>query len=193
MIAAPNPHPRASRNTERIDPEGGGCLDHALLELPHVPDHVAANSVQVQNRVSDNLARAVIGDIAAAIGVMKFDALTAEEIFGNAQVFALAIAAEGNDVGMFAKEQKVGYGGKLARGNQPLLQGGGFSVADEPEVNRLAVLSWREFLTDLFCHLSGSPRREAFARQALRYLWPSLAQKQRRLPWPPTTWDGHAP
>ena len=120
-IGLPNPHARASRNTERLDPERGSCLDHALLELPHIPNHIAANSVQVQNRVSDNLAGAVIGDIAAAIGVMKFDALTAEEIFGNAQVFALAIAAEGDDVGMFAKEQKVGHGGKFARGNQPLL------------------------------------------------------------------------
>ena len=84
----PNPHARASRDAERLDAERGGGLDHGLFELPHIPDHVAANFAELQNRIADNLSRAVVGDIAAAIGVMKLDAHLREQVIRSAQILA---------------------------------------------------------------------------------------------------------
>jgi hypothetical protein len=139
-----NPHARASRNAEGTDAEAGSSLNHGLLELPHVPHNVTPNSVEVENGIADDLAGTVIGDIAAAIGRMKFDAVLAQKVLGNAQVLAFAVAAESNDVGMFAKEQEIGGRADFARSNQALLERRGFAVSDPSEIKRSTIFHGRQ-------------------------------------------------
>src|SRR5712671_5421910 len=61
--------------------EIAGCADHDFFEHTHVPDYIASNSGEVEDRVADNLARSVIGDVATAAGFVKLDALLAQHVF----------------------------------------------------------------------------------------------------------------
>jgi len=98
------PNACASGDTKSSNAESGCCLDHRLFELPHVPHHVTPDPVQVKNGIPDDLARTMVGDIAATIGVMEFHTFLTEKVFGNMQVITFAVAAQSNDVRMFAEE-----------------------------------------------------------------------------------------
>ena len=165
--ASSNPHARASRNAESANAEAGSSLNHGLLELAHVPHDVTPNSVQVENGIADDLAGTVIGDIAAAIGRVKFDAVLAQKVLGNAQVLAFAVAAEGNDVGMFAKEQEIGGRADFARSNEALLERRGFAVSDPSEIKRSTILHGRQLFMRL-APLCYYVRRNGLAGQFLR-------------------------
>ena len=57
-----------------VHAERRGGANHDFLELAHVPAHVAADLAELQDGIADDLAGAVIGDVAAAIGMMELDA-----------------------------------------------------------------------------------------------------------------------
>src|SRR6266566_2761928 len=67
------PNAGFTRFAPGFDAELGGSADHRFFEHAHVPDHVPANLGKVQDRVADDLSRAVIGDVAAAIRSMELD------------------------------------------------------------------------------------------------------------------------
>ena len=52
-------------------PKSDDRLDQHLLEIAHVAVHVAAIRLQVDDRIADELARAVIGHVAAAAGLER--------------------------------------------------------------------------------------------------------------------------
>jgi hypothetical protein len=137
-IVALNPNTGASGHAERGYAETRCCADHAFLELPHVPHNVAADSVQIENGITDDLARSMIGNIATAIRMMKFHTRLAQKVLGDVQVLAVAASAKSDDVGMFAEEQEIGRSSDLARGDEALLERGGFAVSDPAEINRFA-------------------------------------------------------
>ena len=148
MLACGGMHPDAgaSRHAEGRDAKGGGRANHGLFELAHIPADIAADFGKMQDGIADNLSRAMIGDIAAAVAGMEFDAHLPQPIAGNAQVFELAAAAEREHVGMLAQQQDVGHGSRLARGHQPLLQREGFGVADPAQVDHPADLALRSHI-----------------------------------------------
>ena len=55
-------------------PKSAKRVDNRLLHRAHVRDDVALPLAQIENRIADDLARTVIGDVAAAIGLVKCDA-----------------------------------------------------------------------------------------------------------------------
>src|SRR6266849_5869431 len=116
------------------DGEIGGGADHGLFERTDVPVDVAANAVEIEDRIADDLAGAVIGDVAAAVGFAKFDTFLTKDVFGSEKIFLAGVAAEGEDVGMFTEEEDVVDGAGLAGGDDTLLEGVGFGPGDEAEV-----------------------------------------------------------
>jgi hypothetical protein len=76
--------------------------------------------------------------------MMKFHALLAQKILGNAQVLALAVAAQSNDVGMFAEEQEIGSRAGFTRSNEALLERRGFTVSNPSEIKRAAIFHGRQ-------------------------------------------------
>jgi hypothetical protein len=89
---------------------------------------------EIENRVADNLAGAVIGDVAAAIGRLDIDVPSGEEAIGNAQMLALAVASEGDHVRMFAEEQKVGNAIRFARFDECTLEFESGDVGHESQI-----------------------------------------------------------
>ena len=88
----------------------------------HVSAHVALPLAQVQDGVAHQLAGAVIGDVAAAVGGMEGDAGAGQDLFAGQQVLHVTVAAHGDGVRMLQQQQLVGDGARLALGHQALLQ-----------------------------------------------------------------------
>ena len=67
------PDAREPLDPRRLEAEGGERLDQRLLEVAAVLLHVLAVARQVEDRVADELARAVIRRLAAAVGLDDLD------------------------------------------------------------------------------------------------------------------------
>ena len=72
--------------------------------------HVAAIGLQVEDRIADDLAGTVIGDVAAAAGLVHLDAQLGEPLVGGDDVRAAAVAldAERDDGRVLQQEQEIG-------------------------------------------------------------------------------------
>lgn len=116
------------------DAEIGGGSNHGLFEGTDVPVNVAADKTEIENGIADNLAGAVIGDIAATVGFAELDIFLAEDMFGGEKIFLAGVAAERKDVGMLAEEQDVVDGAGFAGGDEALLKGVGVGPGEEAEI-----------------------------------------------------------
>ena len=165
-----------------------------MLELANVPHDVTPDAVQVENGIAHDLAGSMIGDIAAAITVMKFDALLAEQVFGGAQILGFAVTTQGNDVGVFAEKQEIGHRADFSRGNQALLERRSSAVIQPSQLDHSAALHWRQLFiraASAALMLSEMCPRRAISPTNNGSLSPG--QRQRHLPSLPTPWDEHAP
>ncbi len=98
---------------------------------------VAPSLGQVDDGVDDDLARAVIGHVAAAIGLVQLDAAAGQLIARHAKMALLARPAEGDDWVVLEEEQ----GGILAAADaldEAQLQTEGFAVADARDAEDVA-------------------------------------------------------
>jgi hypothetical protein len=93
---------------------------------------------EIENRIPDDLPRAVIRDISAAIGWMKLDAHLAEHGIGSAQIFEAAIPAERDHMRVLAQKQDIRNGANFAGFDSAALQLARRLVADAPEINQQA-------------------------------------------------------
>ena len=124
----------------RGEAEIGGRADHGFFELRDVPADVAPMLGQIQDRIADDLAGAVVGDVATAIAGMEFHVFLREQLVRDAQIVARAVAAEGDDVRMLAEEQHVGNGAGLAGGDELALQFVRRGVGDQAVIDYQQVL-----------------------------------------------------
>ena len=85
---------------------------------------VHAIGLEVEDRIADELTRAVVGDVAATPGLEQRDAPVAQLVVGREYVLArLAhLHAEGDHRRVLQEEQGVADGAGLARGHQVGLQ-----------------------------------------------------------------------
>jgi hypothetical protein len=90
---------------------------------------------QVQNRITHQLSRAMVGDVAAPVTRVKFHMHLAEDARSGAQMFAFAVAAKGYYMRMLAEEQHVGDFVRFTRFHQRVLQVARRPVRDDPEVH----------------------------------------------------------
>ena len=63
-----------------VDAVVGRDANQHLLEIAHVAMHVAAIGLQVEDRIADDLAGAVVGDVAAAPGLVDLDAARRQRV-----------------------------------------------------------------------------------------------------------------
>ena len=84
------------------------CADQDFFQLPEMLSQVCAVPSEVQNGVPDDLARPVVGDVSAAVGVDEPDASFGEVGLGDQDVIEVSGAAEGDDGGVFEEDEGIG-------------------------------------------------------------------------------------
>jgi len=94
-----------------VDVEAGECVDDDLFEEAHVAVDAEAEAVEVEDGIGDELARAVVGDVAAAVGFGDGDA-GGEELggCGGEMLPGVLAAADGDDGRVVFEEEEVADG-----------------------------------------------------------------------------------
>jgi hypothetical protein len=98
-----------------LDPAGkdsvaGAEADQGFFHAADVVDWAEAASVgigqaaQVEDGVADELAGAVVGDVAAAVDLVDADAFAGEHFIGGEDVGAAGVAAQGEDGRVFEQQ-----------------------------------------------------------------------------------------
>jgi hypothetical protein len=87
--------------------ESPKCPDHDLFDIPEVPVQIKVVSVQVKDRVPDELALTMVRDVAAAIVHIERDAAFTEFPLAGKKVVGVAIAANGVDVPVLCQDQNI--------------------------------------------------------------------------------------
>lgn len=109
---------RAAGGVEWIDPDAGGggiaaCVDAEVeagfddgaFEESDVVVDAQPEAFEVEDGIGDELARAVVGDVAAAVSFFEGDALGLEEIGGGEQVLAGGGTSGDGDDGIVLDEE----------------------------------------------------------------------------------------
>ena len=104
---------------------------------PSRPPVGVAQAAQVEDGVADELAGAVIGDVAAAVDLVEGDAARGKQLIGGENVGAVGVAAQRKHRRMLEQQQHVADAVLLAQRDQLLLQAKGFSVGDAAEIEVL--------------------------------------------------------
>lgn len=88
-----------------VDAKVSGGLDDGLFEKAHVGVEAEVQAIEVEDGIADELARAVVGDIAAAVGFFEGDAVTCEERGRGEDVRGGTLAATDGDDGIVLDEE----------------------------------------------------------------------------------------
>lgn len=104
-----HPDTRQAWNSMPFHPKGGYGLDEGLLEIPHVSMNVTSIGSEVQDWVSDDLTRTVVGHIAASPRFPHFDSTFGQRLCRREDVGAATVAAhaDGQDVWMLDQKQQI--------------------------------------------------------------------------------------
>ena len=94
-------------------------------------------AAEIDDGVADELARAVVGDVAAAIDFMQGDAFAGEELIRGEDVGAAGVAAEGEDGRVLEENEGIGDHAGFACGDEALLEGEGLRVRDAAEGDKV--------------------------------------------------------
>ena len=94
-------------------------------------------AAQVEDGVADELAGAVVGDVAAAVDLVELDAAAGEQFVGGEDVGAGGVAAEGENGRMLEQKERVADGAGLARGDDLGLDAQAFGVGDAAELEEM--------------------------------------------------------
>ncbi len=94
-------------------------------------------AAQIDDRVADELARAMVGDIAASIDLVQFDAALLQKLVRGEDVGTAGIAAESEDWGVFKQEEGVADEILFARDDYLLLDGEAFRERDAAEMKEM--------------------------------------------------------
>src|SRR5574337_854578 len=125
--------------------------------------HVTTIIGEIENRVSYQLTRAVIGHVASALYLEKPYSQRGKRRFRYAEVSLQPGSSKGNNRRMFGKEQDIPQAVLGPKSCQPSLQGERFGVGYESKVDQAA---------SLHCHDSKRTNEGIIAR--------SVATKQSR-------------
>jgi len=120
-LALAHPNARKLRDAARLDAEIRQRVDQGLFDGPYVRAHIALPLAQVQDGVADDLSRPVVGHVAAPVRGMEGDTGAAQDLFASQKVLHVAVAAQGDGVGVLQQDKLVGDSASLAPGHQALL------------------------------------------------------------------------
>lgn len=110
---------------EAFDVESREGVDDDLFEESQVADEAQVEAVEVEDGVDDQLAWAVVGNVAAAVGFCDLDAGSLKLSVGGDQVRACPRAAADGDDGRIVLDQEEGHRRMMA------LVAGGISRRDD--------------------------------------------------------------
>ena len=124
------------------DAEVGAGADQDFLKPAHVIDCAQSltfavrrgNAPQIENGITDELARAVESDVAAAITFENLDAALSQDFGRGKDVVPLAIATESDDRRMFEQKKNVADAVFFAQIDQALLQPQAGGVIERAEL-----------------------------------------------------------
>jgi hypothetical protein len=133
-LCATHPDTRRSGHAITANAEAPDSIDDDLLHGADVGHDVPLPFPQVKDRISDNLAGTVIGDIAATVRLMERNTRTPEDILAREQVLHLTVPAKGDDVRVFQQQKLIRYFTSFPLLEQPALELQRFSVADSSEL-----------------------------------------------------------
>ena len=104
-----DPRPRQACNALGDDPEIGGCLDQDLLEIAHVPMHIASIGPQIHDRISNDLPRSMVRHVTASTGLVDLYPTSCQLISTRQDVSPPAIVSntERQDVRMLDEQQDI--------------------------------------------------------------------------------------
>src|SRR5439155_2315669 len=106
-LAVADPDAGIARQPARLNAEVGEGVDQANLEVAQVEADVRCGA-QIEDRIADQLAGTVIGDVAAAIDLEARDAARRKFRLVEKDVVAGATPADGVGVRMLEQNQRVG-------------------------------------------------------------------------------------
>src|SRR5207253_3792052 len=132
-LARWGPDADAARDSMCGDPVFGGGPDHELFDRRDILADVLAIRLQVHDRVPDDLPRAVIGDVPAAVRLEQFEAAGCEHLRRPEDVLGLRSASQRDDRRMLEQQQRIGHEALRARLHQKLLHGEPVLVFDAAE------------------------------------------------------------
>src|SRR5215213_1612968 len=118
-----DPQAGQSLDRGRLDPERRQRGDQRELEVAAVLLHVLTVTGEVEDRVADELPRAVIGRLAAAVAVYDLDF----RLFGNVELAGLGTPAERDDRRMLEQHHRIR--------NRTLRDGGGQRALQLPRLD----------------------------------------------------------
>jgi len=99
--------PEFGWNTSFPDAEFGECDDQRFFHLAQIPVQILLVPAQVHDRVADELARPVEGDVAAALRLEQLDAARREEGGRRNEILRLGAAPERDHGRMLEQEQHI--------------------------------------------------------------------------------------
>ncbi len=102
------PYSSGSGDSSSIYAEISDCVDHALFECMDILFQPHSQSLQVENRISYQLAGAVIGDVSASVDSEIFCPDSFEKSLVDQQIVCMAAFAQCVNMRMFAKQQLCG-------------------------------------------------------------------------------------
>ena len=94
-------------------------------------------AAEVEDGVADELAGAVVGDVAAAVDFVDFYGSAGEQVVGGQDVGAGGVAAEGEDGWVFEEEERVADEVGFAGGYDFGLEAEAFGVGDAAELEEV--------------------------------------------------------
>ena len=96
-------------------------------------------AAEVENGIADELAGAVVGDVAAAVDLVDFDAFGCESLVGEEDVGAGRVAAEGEDGRVLEEDQGVADFIRFAGSDDFGLDAQTFKVGDATKLEKVDV------------------------------------------------------
>jgi hypothetical protein len=129
-----SPHTGQFRDPSGTDSELLQRINQNLFNGTDIRADIALPLAKVDDGVADDLAGAVVSDIAAAIRVVQFNVLLPQDGFRREEVFAAPVAPDGDDVRVLNEEQMILTEAFLALGGDAVLNSESFGVGHAPEI-----------------------------------------------------------
>ena len=108
-LALIGPDPGVAGRSPGLHPEVRQGTDQHLFHRPNIGDNLFQVG-QGQDGISDQLSGAVVGDIPSPVDVISLRAYFAHPVVADEQVGSVSVTPHRVDVGVFLKEQVVGFG-----------------------------------------------------------------------------------
>src|SRR5580692_11363027 len=132
------PNARSPCFPTRSNTEPVKRIDDHLLDGPDVSMDIALPFSQIENRITDNLPRPMISNIASAVGFKKRNPRSRQKLRFRKDVLAIPVPPHSDDMGMLDYQQLIGNRPALPQFNKCALPFPSLSPRHKSQVANLA-------------------------------------------------------